>query len=63
VISQARTPVRSLATILFAALLALSLIASTIDALAAVRSTGMDRGRHTETGEPRELPGRGITWE
>jgi len=64
VTSAVRAPVRSLATILFAALLALSLIASTVDALAAVRSSDPYRGgNHTETGEPRDFPGRGITWE
>ena len=63
-ITAARVPFRSLGAILFAALLALSLIATTVDALAASRFADLDRsGRHTETGEPREFPGRGITWE
>jgi hypothetical protein len=64
VITAARAPFRSLGAILFAALLALSLIATTVDALAASRFADLDRsGRHTGTGEPREFPSRGITWE
>jgi hypothetical protein len=62
VISPARAPFRSLGAILFAALLALSLIATTVDALAASRFADRS-GHHTETGEPREFPARGITWE
>ena len=63
-ITAARSPLRSLSAILFAALLALSLIATTVDALAASRLVDVDRsGHHTETGEPREFPLRGITWE
>jgi hypothetical protein len=64
VITAARAPLRSLSAILFAALLALSLIASTVDALAA-SPLGTDRsGRDSQTENLREFfHGRGITWE
>jgi hypothetical protein len=64
VIAAARTPLRSLSAILFAALLALSLIATTVDALAA-SPLGTDRGgRNSQTEDLREFfHGRGITWE
>jgi len=62
VISQTRAPLRSLSAILFAALLALSLIATTVDALAA--TPGADRGGRDAQTEMREFfHGRGITWE
>ena len=66
-ITAARAPLRSLGAILFAALLALSLIATTVDALAAT-PLGIERvGSDTPTGELREFfHGRGllgITWE
>lgn len=62
--TTARSPLRSLGAILFAALLALSLVASTIDALAAT-PLGIDRGG---SDSPVQLPrdffhGRGITWD
>jgi hypothetical protein len=67
VISAARIPLRSLSAILFAALLALSLVATTVDALAAT-PLGIDRvGSDSPAGEQREFfHGRGllgITWE
>jgi hypothetical protein len=63
VISLARTPLRSLSAILFAALLALSLIATTVDALAA-SPLGDRGGRVQQTENMREFfHGRGITWE
>ncbi|MEP6694823.1 MAG: hypothetical protein ABJB39_09275 [Chloroflexota bacterium] len=62
-IAAARSPIRSLGAILFAALLALSLVASTIDALAAT-PLGTDRGRDQQVENMREFfHGRGITWE
>lgn len=66
-ISPARAPLRSLSAILFAALLALSLVATTVDALAAT-PLGIDRvGSDDPPGELREFfHGRGllgITWE
>jgi hypothetical protein len=62
-----RAPLRSLNAILFAALLALSLIVTTVDALAAT-PIGVDRvGKDLPPGELREFfHGRGllsITWE
>ena len=61
-ITAVRTPIRSLGAILFAALLALSLIASTVDALAA--SPLGDRGTGGSQTEGREFfHGRGISWE
>jgi hypothetical protein len=58
-----RAPIRSLGAILFAALLALSLIASTVDALAA-SPRGDGRGGKGQQTELREFfHGRGITWE
>ena len=62
-----RAPLRSLSAIVFAALLALSLIATTVDALAA-SPVGIDRVRGDDPpGELREFfHGRGllsITWE
>jgi hypothetical protein len=66
VITTARSPLRSLSAILFAALLALSLIASTVDALAAT-PLGIDRVGNDTPGELREFfHGRGllgVTWE
>jgi hypothetical protein len=63
VISAARSPLRSLGAILFAALLALSLIATTVDALGA-NPLGGDRGTRGAQTEGREFfHGRGITWE
>lgn len=62
-ITAARAPLRSLSAILFAALLALSLIATTVDALAA-SPIGGDRGGRDSQTELREFfHGRGITWE
>ena len=66
-IAQARSPLRSLSAILFAALLALSLVATTVDALAAT-PFGVDRhGSDSPGQELREFfHGRGllgITWE
>jgi len=67
VTTAARAPLRSLSAILFAALLALSLIATTVDALAAT-PVGIERVRRDRP--PGELGeffhGRGllgITWE
>ncbi|HEV8469871.1 MAG TPA: hypothetical protein VGR46_09715 [Candidatus Limnocylindria bacterium] len=62
--TAARAPIRSLAAILFAALLALSLIATTVDALAAT-PLGMDRfGRESQARDLKEFfHGRGISWE
>jgi hypothetical protein len=60
--SQTHAPLRSLSAILFAALLALSLIATTVDALAATPLG--DRGARGAQTEGREFfHGRGITWE
>lgn len=63
-IAAARAPIRSLGAILFAALLALSLIATTVDALAAT-PLGIDRVRSDSPSDDlREFfHGRGITWE
>jgi hypothetical protein len=62
VITQVRAPLRSLGAIFFAAILALSLVATTIDALAA--SPLGDRGGRGAQTEGREFfHGRGITWE
>ena len=62
-VTAVRTPLRSLGATLFAALLALSLVASTIDALAATPLS--DSGwRDSQTENLREFfHGRGITWE
>jgi hypothetical protein len=65
--TTARAPLRSLSAILFAALLALSLIATTVDALAAT-PLGIDRVGSDAPGlELHEFfHGRGllgITWE
>jgi len=58
-----RSPLRSLGAILFAALLALSLVASTVDALAAT-PLGDGSRRDSQTENLREFfHGRGITWE
>ena len=58
-----RSPLRSLGAILFAALLALSLIASTVDALAAT-PLGDRGGNDSQADNIREFfHGRGITWE
>jgi len=63
VITAARSPLRSLGAILFAALLALSLIASTVDALAAT-PLGDRGGSDSQAENIREFfHGRGITWE
>jgi hypothetical protein len=62
VITAARAPLRSLGAVLFAALLALSLIVSTVDALAA--SPLGDRHTRGAQTEGREFfHGRGISWE
>ena len=62
-ITAARSPLRSLGAILFAALLALSLIASTVDALAAT-PLGDRGGSDSQAENIREFfHGRGITWE
>jgi hypothetical protein len=62
VITAVRAPLRSLSAILFAALLALSLIATTIDALAATPLGDRDtRGGQIEGRE--FFHGRGISWE
>jgi hypothetical protein len=62
VITAVRAPLRSVGGILFAALLALSLIASTVDALAA--SPLGDRHTPGAQTEGREFfHGRGISWE
>jgi hypothetical protein len=67
VTTAARSPLRSLGAILFAALLALSLVASTVDALAAT-PLGIDRvgsdGPAEDLGD--FFHGRGllgVTWE
>ncbi len=62
--ASTRAPLRSLSAILFAALLALSLVASTVDALAAT-PVGIERvRRETPPGEFFHGRGRlGITWE
>lgn len=64
--TAAQAPRRSLGAILFAALIALSLIASTVDALAAT-PLSIDRVSSDAPGELREFfHGRGllgITWE
>jgi hypothetical protein len=63
VITAVRAPIRSLGAILFAALLALSLIATAVDALAAT-PLGGDHGTRGAQTEGREFfHGRGITWE
>jgi len=63
VTTAARSPLRSLGAILFAALLALSLVASTVDALAAT-PLGIDRIGGSQTDDLREFfHGRGISWE
>lgn len=67
IVSEARSPLRSISAILFAALLALSLIATTVDTLAAT-PLGIERvGSDSPTGERREFfHGRGLlgtTWE
>jgi len=64
VITAARAPLRSLSAILFAALLALSLIATTVDALAAT-PVGIERVRR-ESPPGEFFHGRGllgVTWE
>jgi hypothetical protein len=62
VITAARAPLRSLGAILFAALLALSLVATAVDALAATPMG--DRGTRGAQTEGHEFfHGRGITWE
>jgi hypothetical protein len=66
-VTSAARPLRSLSAVLFAALLALSLVASTVDALAAT-PLGIDRVGSDSPGEElREFfHGRGllgITWE
>jgi hypothetical protein len=62
-ITAARSPLRSLGAILFAALLALSLIASTVDVLAAT-PLGDRGGNDSQAENIREFfHGRGITWE
>jgi hypothetical protein len=63
VIALARSPLRSLGAILFAALLALSLIATTVDALAATPLGGDHRTRGAQTEGHDFFHGRGITWE
>jgi hypothetical protein len=67
VTTAARAPFRSLSAILFAALLALSLVATTVDALAAT-PLGIERvNSDSPTDELREFfHGRGllgISWE
>lgn len=62
--TAARVPLRSLSAILFAALLALSLVATTVDALAAT-PVGVERVRG-ETPPGEFFHGRGligVTWE
>jgi hypothetical protein len=66
-VTSAARPLRSLSAVLFAALLALSLVASTVDVLAAT-PLGIDRVGSDSPGEElREFfHGRGllgITWE
>lgn len=65
--STARSPLRSLSAILFAALLALSLVATTVDALAATPLGQGHIGSDSPGEELREFfHGRGllgITWE
>ena len=66
-ISQTRAPLRSVTAILFAALLALSLIATTVDALAA-SPIGIERlGKDKPGRDLKDLfPGRGlfgVSWE
>ena len=61
--TTARSPLRSLGAILFAALLALSLVASTVDALAA-SSLGIDGLGESKNEQLRDFfHGRGISWE
>lgn len=65
--SATRAPLRSLSAVLFAALLALSLVITTVDALAAT-PIGIERvGSDSPSDELREFfHGRGllgITWE
>jgi hypothetical protein len=63
VTTAARSSLRSLGAILFAALLALSLIASTVDALAA-SPLGIDGVGESKAAHLRDFfHGRGITWE
>jgi hypothetical protein len=63
VVTAVRSPLRSLSAILFAALLALSLVASTADALAATpRGDGGWRDSQIENLHE-FFHGRGITWE
>jgi hypothetical protein len=63
VITAVGSPLRSLGAILFAALLALSLVATTVDALAAT-PLGDRGGNNARTENVREFfHGRGITWE
>ena len=62
-ITAIRSPLRSVGAILFAALLALSLVASTVDALAAT-PVGDGGWREEQTENLRDFfHGRGITWE
>ncbi len=65
--SAARGPLRSLSAVLFAALLALSLIATTVDAIAA-SPIGIERVNRDRPGRDLDefFHGRGllgITWE
>jgi len=63
VITAVRSPLRSVGAIVFAALLALSLVATTVDALAAT-PLGDRGGNNSQTENLREFfHGRGITWE
>jgi hypothetical protein len=67
VTSAARAPLRSLSAVLFAALLAISLIASTVDAIAA-SPIGIERVNRDKPGRDLDefFHGRGllgITWE
>jgi len=63
VITAVASPLRSLGAILFAALLALSLVATTVDALAAT-PLGDRGGNNAQTENVHEFfHGRGITWE
>ena len=61
-ITAVRAPLRSFSAILFAALLALSLIASTVDALAA-SPLGDHHMRGAQTEGREFFHGRGISWE
>lgn len=65
--SAGRAPLRSLSAVLFAALLAISLVASTIDAIAA-SPIGIERVNRERPGRDMDefFHGRGllgITWE